>query len=107
VDAIFEMSFESSGLMPELSFGSHFFQDLVEADIFYGAIYENDCSEGRKSLFQPEQFRRMKEIFDEIPDMPKALSEIVKVYQATDARVLLVGESSGQEAVCYVDDNKK
>lgn len=107
VDAIFEMSFESSGLMPELSFGSHFFQDLVEADIFYGAIYENDCSEGRKSLFQPEQFGRMKEIFDEIADMPKALSEIVKVYQATDAPVLLVGESSGQEAVCYVDTNKK
>ncbi len=36
---LFEMAFRTAGLMPDLSFGSHFFQDLVEADIFYGAIY--------------------------------------------------------------------
>ena len=28
--------------MPELSYGSHIFQDLVEADILYGAIFNNE-----------------------------------------------------------------
>jgi hypothetical protein len=28
--------------MPELSFGSHMFQDLVEAEIYYGALFENE-----------------------------------------------------------------
>jgi hypothetical protein len=29
-----------SGFMPELSYGSHFFQDIVESDVFYCAIFE-------------------------------------------------------------------
>ena len=36
---ICEVSDDRAGYMPELSFGSHMFQDLVEADIFYAAIY--------------------------------------------------------------------
>ena len=37
---IFELACSEAGYNPELSFGSHFFQDLVEADIYYGAIPE-------------------------------------------------------------------
>jgi hypothetical protein len=37
--AIAEVSFPAGGLVPELSFGTHFFQDLVESDIFYLALY--------------------------------------------------------------------
>jgi len=37
--AVFEVACKDSRLMPELSYGSHFFQDLVESGIFYGAIY--------------------------------------------------------------------
>lgn len=33
-----EYAFDAAGMRPELSFGSHFFQDLVEADIFYLSI---------------------------------------------------------------------
>lgn len=51
---ICELSFENSGFMPELSFGSHYFHDLVENDIFYGAIFEKDCSQGYKSIYRPE-----------------------------------------------------
>ncbi len=40
--AILEESYSQVGYMPELSFGSHMFQDLVEADIYYGAIFENE-----------------------------------------------------------------
>ncbi len=37
--ALCEVAVPSAGFMPELSYGSHFFQDLVESDIFYGAIF--------------------------------------------------------------------
>lgn len=40
--SICEVSEKRAGYMPELSFGSHMFQDLVEADIFYGAIFGNE-----------------------------------------------------------------
>lgn len=35
-----EYSSQKEGFMPELSYGSHFFQDIVEAEIFYVAIFD-------------------------------------------------------------------
>lgn len=37
---ICEISYQSEGLMPELSYGSHFFQDLVESGVFYLALFK-------------------------------------------------------------------
>ena len=39
--AILEESYSDVGYIPKLSFGSHMFQDLVEADVYYGALFEN------------------------------------------------------------------
>jgi hypothetical protein len=39
VAVLCEIEFETAGLMPEISYGSHFFQDLVETGIFYTAIF--------------------------------------------------------------------
>jgi hypothetical protein len=39
VTALGEVAFTTGGMMPEVSYGSHFFQDLVENDIFYLAIF--------------------------------------------------------------------
>jgi hypothetical protein len=36
--AVAEVAFSAGGLQPELSFGTHFFQDLVESGIFYVAL---------------------------------------------------------------------
>ncbi len=36
--AIAEVAFSAGGLQPELTFGTHFFQDLVETGIFYVAL---------------------------------------------------------------------
>ena len=38
--AMCEISYQSEGLMPELSYGSHFFQDLVESGVFYIALFK-------------------------------------------------------------------
>ncbi|OPY14610.1 MAG: phosphoenolpyruvate synthase [Syntrophus sp. PtaB.Bin138] len=37
--AIVEIAYMTGSLMPELSYGTHFFQDLVETDIFYVALF--------------------------------------------------------------------
>jgi len=45
-----EYSSKKEGFMPELSYGSHFFQDIVESEIFYVAIFD-----GYKDvIFNPE-----------------------------------------------------
>jgi hypothetical protein len=40
MSVICEVSSPEEGFMPELSYGSHFFQDLVETGIFYVAIFD-------------------------------------------------------------------
>ena len=42
MNAVCEVSYDSLGLMPELSYGSHFFQDIVESHIFYAALFQKD-----------------------------------------------------------------
>lgn len=50
--AVCEVSDSRAGYVPELSYGSHMFQDLVEAQILYGAVY-ND----RRTLsYHPDLF---------------------------------------------------
>jgi hypothetical protein len=39
ITVLSEVAYEGGNLMPELSFGTHFFRDLVETDIFYVAIF--------------------------------------------------------------------
>jgi uncharacterized protein YeeX (DUF496 family) len=41
-DAVCEVADSKVGYNPELSYGSHFFQDLVESGILYNAIFENN-----------------------------------------------------------------
>ncbi|MBP1153994.1 MULTISPECIES: PEP/pyruvate-binding domain-containing protein [unclassified Paenibacillus] len=40
MSVICEVASKEAGFMPELSYGSHFFQDLVETGIFYVAIFD-------------------------------------------------------------------
>lgn len=75
--AICEVSDSRAGYMPELSYGSHMFQDLVEAEIVYGAIYNN-----RKTLaYQPELFAGLPDLYTKIcPDDPQ-LAGMIQVRE--------------------------
>ena len=43
--------------MPELSYGSHFFQDIVESEIFYVAIFDGY----RDVIFNPDRILQKRE----------------------------------------------
>ena len=43
-NTVIEVSESKAGYMPELSYGSHFFQDLVEAGILYSAVFKDDTT---------------------------------------------------------------
>ncbi|MBQ1376188.1 MAG: phosphoenolpyruvate synthase, partial [Clostridia bacterium] len=77
-DVVCEMEESRAGYNPELSYGSHFFQDLVEAEILYTAVFNNE-----KTLhFAPEKLRELKSILGEI-DEESGLEEIVAVYDVS------------------------
>lgn len=80
-----EVSDNRAGYMPELSYGSHMFQDLVEAEIIYGAIW-ND----KKTLqYHPELPEQYPNRFQEIcPDFSE-LSGMIQVREPEDWYFLL------------------
>ncbi|MFW5972288.1 MAG: PEP/pyruvate-binding domain-containing protein [Bacillota bacterium] len=59
VSILMEVAYSSGNLVPELSFGSHFFQDLVETDIFYIALFPEEKDVVFKEEFLLEQENKL------------------------------------------------
>lgn len=62
MSVICEVSSPGAGYVPELSYGSHFFQDLVETGIFYAAIFSNQ----KDVIYNPEFVLKKENILDSI-----------------------------------------
>ena len=77
---ICEVEESKAGYNPELSFGSHIFQDLVEAEILYTAVFHNE----KTLCYAPEKLTSMQNIADRF-EGGAALSDIVQVYEVDPA----------------------
>ena len=78
--AIAEVAETKAGYQPELSFGSHIFQDLVEAGILYTAVFRNE-----KTLhYHPELLDGEPNCLEKFYPDAGALKDIVRVYDLED-----------------------
>ena len=77
-EAICEVEEKEAGYNPELSYGSHMFQDLVEANILYTAVFANN----KTIRFAPELLSEMSDISSQF-DEEGSLGGIVKVYDVS------------------------
>ena len=78
-DAVCEIFNSKVGYTPELSYGSHFFQDLVESGILYNAIFEND-----KTLrFNIDVLNSFNNIFTPEAHGLEGVNYIVNVYDVS------------------------
>lgn len=94
--AICEISDSRAGYMPELSYGSHMFQDLVEAEILYGAIWNNS----KTISYCPDLFQACPDLFLEIcPEMPE-LSGMIQVHTANNLNYWL--DAVTNHAICGI-----
>ena len=97
--AVCEVAYSKVGYNPELSYGSHMFQDLVEADIYYGAINENS----KTRIFAPEILKKCNDVLGEFLENEKdELREIVQLYDVTDRKSVLMLDAKEGRAVCRV-----
>jgi hypothetical protein len=80
-DAIFEVSDERAGYVPELSYGSHIFQDLVEAGILYTAVFEAQST----LHFAPERLKDAPNLLSEYSELAEELADVVYVCDAAKA----------------------
>jgi hypothetical protein len=98
--AICEVSYPKAGLVPELSFGSHFFQDIVESDIFYVAIFDGE----QDILFVPRQILTLKNLFNKIMPEEKKWNSLIHV--AETAGLTLHSDITNQKLLIYWDKVK-
>ncbi len=78
MSVICEVADEALGFLPELSYGSHFFQDLVEMQIFYVAVFAGE----KNVVYNPQYILPYKNMFQDICPYAKSLSEVIFVYEA-------------------------
>ena len=98
--AIGEVAFQEGELMPELSFGSHFFQDLVEADIFYLALFPDTfpCSLNNGWVYQSSN------ALEELMPGSNHFKPVVKVIELQKQNLMLLADVVAQQLVCFWDE---
>lgn len=93
-----ELAYSSHGIRPELSYGSHFFQDLVEAGVFYAALYpgEDGCE------FNGELFARHENVYAKLMGTPAddPMANVISVVDLSGERALLYSEVESQ--LCFL-----
>lgn len=97
-DCIAELAYSSHGLRPELSYGSHFFQDLVEAGTFYVALYpgEEGC------VLDEALFEECENVYSKLIRLEPgdAMSEVIRVFDLGESGAILYSEVESQE--CFL-----
>lgn len=93
--AICEISESRAGYQPELSYGSHIFQDLVEAEILYGAVFENE----RTLHYDPKLLERGRSCLEEFVDRPEG-TEAVRMYDVRELGLQLYHDMKEEHLLC-------
>ncbi|MCL5987039.1 MAG: PEP/pyruvate-binding domain-containing protein [Actinobacteria bacterium] len=99
---ICEIYYKDAGYMPELSFGTHFFNDLVETGIFYASILEDDNT----IKFKPDFLEDKKSILPDLWTGEKTDSSefmnIIKVYDVSNMGLILFSDMISSKTVCGI-----
>ncbi len=97
VTVLGEIAYEGGNLMPELSFGTHFFQDLVESDIFYVAVFpqKDNVVLNREWLCQ-----KPNKLTELTPDAGK-YADVVHVHLVDNGKLQIISDIVTQKVVCF------
>lgn len=100
--ALIEIARKKSNYLPELSFGTHFFQDLVEANIRYLPLYPDD----KGILFNDRFLKRSPSILAQIlPEFARleAVVRVIDVPAVSNGKILKIAMNAElEEALAYM-----
>ena len=117
-DMIAEISESRAGYVPELSYGSHIFQDLVEAEILYTAVFEAattvhfrpglleafpDCTQ---TFLTNEKEKKESSLRANTSDRDAMLSGIMHVYDVQDTGLTLYYDMSDEHLMVGLNDSE-
>ncbi|MGB8958272.1 MAG: PEP/pyruvate-binding domain-containing protein [Candidatus Aminicenantales bacterium] len=94
---LIEVARKKGNYVPDVSFGTHFFQDLVESDIRYLPLYPDDEGVKFNEKFLRESPNKLADHCPECANLSDAL-RVIDVVEATGGKVLRVVMNADQEA---------
>ncbi|MFP4522033.1 MAG: PEP/pyruvate-binding domain-containing protein [Fibrobacterota bacterium] len=97
VSVLCEIAMMREGLVPDVSLGTHFFNDLVEQEILYMAVYPKN----ENSVINRDFFENSESITDEILPESKNSSGHLKVLNTGGQSLCMNFNSIKQKVVCY------
>ncbi len=99
VSVLCEVAKMHEGLVPDVSLGTHFFNDLVETDILYLAIHPENGS----CVFNEEFLEQAPNKLQELLPQAASWAPVIRVIEgAHGIQLFLHADAVGQEAVCYL-----
>lgn len=104
---LIEIARSKKGYVPELSFGTHFFQDLVEANIRYLPLYPDEPGLVFNEAFLKESPNVLRRVMPGT-DPLEHIIQVVHVPKAADgATVSILMDGDNEKAVAFLTRNGK
>ncbi len=97
VTVLVEIAYEGGNLMPELSFGTHFFQDLVESDIFYVALFPQKES----VMLNRKRLEGMRNLLADVVPEDSKYENVVRVFDVDSMQLQIMSDVVSQKVVCF------
>jgi len=97
VRVLVEIARMSDNIMPELSFGSHFFHDLIETGIFYVALFP----EKEDVFINHEFFSGNENMLGKLVPEAEKYQGAVKVYDISVENFFIMADILSQRLVCF------
>ncbi len=98
ITALVEIAYEGGNLMPELSYGTHFFQDLVESDIFYVALFPQK----ENVVFNKEILLKMPNLLTNFLPEEQKYQDVVKLYEFGSDKLQIMCDIVSQKVICFL-----
>lgn len=99
VKVLVELALMHEGLVPDVSLGTHFFNDLVEMDMLYFAVFP----ERKNCLFNEAFITHASRFLRIVPPDNELLARALTVLESTEqAELRLFADATAQHAVCYL-----
>ncbi|MFC1674404.1 PEP/pyruvate-binding domain-containing protein [Candidatus Omnitrophota bacterium] len=97
VAVLAEVAFSAGNLAPELSFGTHFFQDLVETNIFYTALFP----EKKEVLLNGQKLSEFNDLFAKLVPESLRYKGLISVYDVSQKGMRVMSDVVSQRVVCF------
>jgi hypothetical protein len=98
-----EVALEEAGHVPEVSYGTHFFQDLVEGQTIYLPVFPDDAA----TEFQREFFERSPNILLELFPHAGEYESVLRLIDVPNTTggsfAQVVADAQHRQAVCFLD----